>query len=267
MFKFEPNAFYMMPFHFGPRPPGRGSAQYHDVTTIAISYLTDRGRLAQYLPPPFEVGEDPIVSVAYSMDREIDWLAGHSYNIVAVNAAVVFNGEEDRLTGSYALVLWENLTDPILTGREMQGIPKIYADIPDHSIIDGEWRTSASHFGHKIVDLMIKDLRPLSRQQIDEMARRSEGTHWMGWKYIPKTGELGAEISTPTVFPTASRTKEAWAGTGEVVWQRLTWEQNPTQFHIVNALESLPILEYRSAMVLRSGSDLAPPTARQRPIR
>ncbi|MBW2624128.1 MAG: acetoacetate decarboxylase family protein, partial [Deltaproteobacteria bacterium] len=184
--------------------------------------------------------------------------AGHGYNIVAVNASVNFNGEEDRLSGTYPLVLWENLTDPILTGREIEGIPKIFADIEDHSVIEGEWRTSASHFGHKIVDIMIKDLEPLTAEEIDLMHKAMEGKYWMGWKFIPKTGEFGPDVSHPTLFPTSGNTKEAWRGIGEIKWHKLTWEQNPTQFHIVNALEGLPILEYRSAMVSKGGSDLAP---------
>ncbi|MBW1709400.1 MAG: acetoacetate decarboxylase family protein [Deltaproteobacteria bacterium] len=268
MFKFEKDRFYQMPFHFGPRGGGRGTGQYHDTTTMVVAYLTDRDKLAQYLPPPFEVGEEPIVSVSYSMNREIDWLAGHSYNIIGVNASVVFNGEKDHLAGTYALVLWENLTDPILTGREIEGIPKIYADIPDHSIIDGEWRATASHFGHKIVDLMIQDLKPLNQEQIDEMGKAAENRHWMGWKYIPKIGTLGeASVSHATLFPTGGNTREAWVGKGEVKWQNLTWEQNPTQFHIVNALADLPIIEYRMAMVLKGESDLAVATKPKRIIR
>ncbi|MDK1023530.1 MAG: hypothetical protein QGD92_04780 [Gammaproteobacteria bacterium] len=56
------------------------------------------------------------------MNREIEWLAGHSYIIVSVNAPVIFNGKDDQLTGGHPLVLWENFTDPILTGRENEGI-------------------------------------------------------------------------------------------------------------------------------------------------
>jgi acetoacetate decarboxylase len=160
MFTFDPESLYMMPAHFGPRFR-RGSAAYGDVTTIAITYLTDRKLLAQYLPEPFEVGQEPLVSVSYAMNREIEWLAGGCYNIIGVNVSAVFKGRVDQVTGNYCLVMWENLTDPILTGREIQGIPKIYADIPDHTIYEGVWRTSASYRGHKIVDLMIKDLQPL----------------------------------------------------------------------------------------------------------
>ena len=32
---------------------------------------------------------------------------------------------------SFLVVLWENLTDPILTGREELGFSKIYCEIPE----------------------------------------------------------------------------------------------------------------------------------------
>ncbi|MBI4767673.1 MAG: acetoacetate decarboxylase family protein [Deltaproteobacteria bacterium] len=112
MFKFNPESFYMMPFGFGPRA-GKGSALYGDVTTIAVSYLTDRQRLSEYLPEPFEVGVEPLVSVSYAMNREVAWLAGGCYNLIGVNVSAVFKGQEDHLSGSYCLVMWENLTDPI----------------------------------------------------------------------------------------------------------------------------------------------------------
>jgi len=263
MFTFDPESFYQMPFHFGPRAR-RGSAVYNDVTTIAISYLTDRERLAKYLPAPFEVGPEALVTVSYALNREIEWLAGGCYNIIGVNVSAVFKGKVDEIAGSYALVLWENLTDPILTGREIQGIPKIFADIPDHTIYDGVWRTGASYRGHKIVDLVIKDLQPLPDAEVKNIETMARSGNWMGWKYIPKTGEPGAEVSHATLFPTEPTFKEAWIGAGEVTWHRLTWEQNPTQYHIANALEALPILEYRSAVVLKGSVNLMVP---DKPVR
>ena len=100
MFTFKPESFYMMPFHFGARA-GKGSALYGDVTTIAVSYLTDRKMLSEYLPEPFEVGPEPLVSVSYAMNREVAWLAGGCYNLVGVNVSAVFKGEVDHLAGSY----------------------------------------------------------------------------------------------------------------------------------------------------------------------
>lgn len=88
----------------------------------------------------------------------------------------------------------------------------------------------------------------------------------MGWKNIPPAGD-GPEVSHPTLFPTTGNCRAAWRGRGEVVWEHPTWEQNSTQFHIVNALHDLPILEYRSAMVTRSSSDLRPTNRPPRVLR
>jgi acetoacetate decarboxylase len=257
---------YMMPIAFGPRPFGRGSAKYNDITSITITYLTDRDRLARYLPPPFEVAEEALLSVSYSMNNGVEWLAGRSYNIVGVNASVIFKGEEQQLRGGHPLVLWENLAEPILTGRENEGIPKIFADIEDHSILNGEWRTAASRFGHKIVDIRAWDLQALSSSEVEALNKQSAGGNWMGYKYIPPTGD-GPEVSHATLFPTSGAYTEAWRAKGEVTWQQLTWEQNPTQHHIVNALHDLPILEVRSAMVARSRTDLRPKDRPPRVIR
>ena len=56
--------------------------------------------------------------------KEIEWLAGRGYNTLGVSFPAVFEGEVDRATGSLLTVLWENLTDPILTGREELGFSK-----------------------------------------------------------------------------------------------------------------------------------------------
>ena len=267
MFKFDPEKRYLMPAHFGVRG-GKGSGSYGDVIGVSVTYLTDREMLSRYMPEPMEVGAEPLVTVSYSMNREIEWLAGGSYNILGVNAAAVFNGEVDHVVGSFCLVMWENLTDPIIIGREGEGIPKIYADIPDHTTFAGEYRALASYRGHKIVDITVKDLQPVPQERIDAMneaAQNADGEQrgWMGWKYIPNTGRPGAAVSHATLYPSSGRVKEMSLGTGKVEWHRLTWEQNPTQHHIVNALEELPILEYRSATVTRSANTILPKPIKQ----
>jgi hypothetical protein len=67
---------------------------------------------------------------------------------------------------------------------------------------------------------------------------------------------MGAAISEPTLFPQENHTTKAWVGEGSIDWQHLTWQQNPTQFHIVNALADLPILEYRPAFIHKGSSNL-----------
>jgi len=269
MVKFDPNSSYMMPAHFGPRPfSPKASGWYHDVTMMVVPFLTDPQKLAAYLPEPFEVVEDAVVTVTYACNKQVDWLAGHGYNLIAVSAAAVFNGEKEKLEGNYTLVMWENLTDPILTGRELQGIPKIYADIQDHSVIAGEWHTSASHFGHKIMDLFISDLREATPDEIEAYGKANEGKdNPMAWRYLPGVSGFGQSVSEPTTFPSETTVTETLVGQGTVDWKHLSWEQNPTQFHIVNALADLPVLAYLPAVVAKGSTNLILPDRLPRVIR
>lgn len=105
---------------------------------LAVTYVTDREALAKHLPAGFEPTEIPTLTAYFYCNKECDWLAGNGYNKIAVNASVMFKGESEQLVGSYALVVWENLAAPILRGRELQGIPKVFADIPDHALRNGK---------------------------------------------------------------------------------------------------------------------------------
>jgi len=261
MFKFSPQERYMMPAHFGPLPQSeKSSGWYRDVTMMVVPYLTDREKLAALLPHPFEVGEQPVVTVVYCCSKDVDWLAGRGYNLIAVTASAVFKGENEQLEGQYSLVWWENLADAILSGRELTGIPKIFADIPDHSVTDGLWQTNVSHFGNDILDMSINHLRVPTAEEMEAAQEAQEGKdHPMGWRYLPRVGGFGAAISQPTTFPSESVYTGAWIGEGKIDWNHLTWEQNPTQCHIVNALADLPILEYLPAMVTTGSTNLFVP--------
>jgi len=261
MFKFKPYESYMMPAHFGPLPQGEEpSGWYRDVTMMVVPYLTDREKLAAHLPEPFTVGEQAVVTVVYCCSKDVDWLAGRGYNLVAVTASAVFNGENEQLEGQYSLVWWENLTDAILSGRERTGIPKIFGDIPDHSIIDDQWHTSVSHFDSKILDMSIRNLRLPTPEESEAAIKASEGKdHPMAWRYLPDVGGFGPALSEPTTFPSESLYTGAWVGEGEIDWHHLTWEQNPTQCHIANALADLPVLGYLPAMVTTGSTNLFVP--------
>lgn len=261
MFKFDPRASYMMPANFGPRPVSqKSSGWYRDVTTMVVPFLTDRDQLSNYLPEPFEVAENAVVTVTYACNRNVDWLAGHGYNLIGVSAAAVYRGKQETLEGNYTLVMWENLTDPILTGRELQGIPKIYADIQDHSVLAGDWHTSASHFGHKILDMSITGLREPTPEEIEAYGQATEGKdNPMAWRYLPGISGFGRSVSEATTFPSETTLSESFVGEGRVDWQQLSWEQNPTQFHIVNALAELPVVAWLPALVARGSTNLLLP--------
>lgn len=269
MFTLDPNQSYVMPPHFGPRYIGeKTSGWYHDVTVMAVSYVTDRDLLSAYIPAQYQLPEEAIITVFYACNKNIDWLAGRGYNMVGVNASVIYEGETETLTGNYSLVIWENLTDPILVGREVQGIPKVYADIPDHSVHGGVWRCNASHFGNGIVDIAVKNLTPvpLADAQAEQQANKNKSQPFT-WRYLPAIGGFGQPaVNEQVTYPSEDHLSEVYLGEGEVNWQHLSWEQNPTQYHIVNALKGLPILRVLPAIVTKGSTNLSIPENWTRPL-
>ena len=139
----------------------------------------------------------------------------------------------------------------------MQGISKIYADIPEHSLSDGVWRTKAHHFGHDILDMSITGLTevPLDIVVAEQQANK-ETDNPMGYRYTPTVGGWGPGVGQPTLFPSENKFTEVKIGQGTVNFNHLTWEQNPTQYHIANALADLPILEYKPAIMTKGSTNL-----------
>jgi hypothetical protein len=70
----------------------------------------------------------------------------------------------------------------------------------------------------------------------------------------------------PTTFPSETTLSEALVGQGKLDWSHLTWEQNPTPFHIVNALADLPVLSYLPALVAKGSTNLILPERLPRAI-
>jgi hypothetical protein len=236
---------------------------------MGVPYVTDPQVLARYLPAPFRVADEAVVTVIYARNRKVDWLAGHGYNLVSVNASVVYDGEEEQLEGQYTLVMWENLADPILTGRELQGIPKLFAEIPDHNEEGGVHSVTASHFGHDMMSLSVENLRAPTEQEILAAGQRQalNKDHPMAWRFFPSVPGFGSSVNEATTFPSQTHYTEALVGEGKVNFNQLTWDQNPTQCHIVNALQGLPILSYKPALMAKGSVNLILPENPPRTLR
>lgn len=261
----EPDKSYMMPAIVGYKPTGEGT-WYRDVAGMSVTYVTHARAVERLLPDGFTVGAgpepEPLVTVSYSRNRRIDWLAGGSYNIVGVNVAATYHGEEETVEGGYCVILWEDLTEPILSGREQTGIPKVYADITDFLPTENGVRARASLRGHPIVELEVHDLEALPEAGVREFEARSRGGNWMGYKYIPRIGEPGADVAYATVFPSRSEYEKVEAGAGSVRFFSSTFTDNPTQFQVVNLLCELEPLEYRAAFRTQGRNQLLPGKAR-----
>jgi len=269
-YEFVPNRMYRMPTHFGPvtgprqGPDGGRFACVENpkTTAISVSFLTKPEGLTPLLPPGFALAGEPVVTVTASYITEIEWLAGRGYNTLGVSFPAVFTGAVDRVTGNFLTVLWENLTDPIITGREELGFAKIYCELPEPTVLHGETHCTASWLGFKFMDLIVNNLRQVSEaERSTTTTAPSDGT--LHYKYMPRTGEWGqADAAYAVLTPAATPNrvvKELWHGTGTVAFHQARWEDLPTQYMIVNTFHALAILEYRGATVTKTvgGKDLS----------
>ncbi|UCD59274.1 MAG: acetoacetate decarboxylase family protein [Candidatus Hydrogenedentota bacterium] len=263
---------YRMPVSFGPSygpRSGIGGRTFRNLavknTSYSVSFLTNREQLEAVVPPGFEVGREPIVTVSVVLLRELEWLAGRGYNIVAVTFPVVYNGEEEQAIGDFMPVLWENLADPIITGREELGYSKIYAEIPEPRVQDDRVGCVAGWLGFKFLDLNIGNLIQLSPQELEEhkeQAGKQRNDGVIHYKYMPRTGSLkepDASYATIRPSPGLGYLREMWRGEGTLEFHEATWEDLPTMVDVVNTLYNLEKVEYRGACVTKSvgGTDLS----------
>jgi hypothetical protein len=158
----EPNLkqMYRMPTVFGPAPGPRNVPEEKahlrftkETTVLTVTAHTDPVMLAALLPPRCTLDGEARLEVSVCYFSRIGWLAGRGYNIVMVRIPATFACEQERLRGYFIHVLWESLCDPILTGREELGWPKLYAEIPDPIVLEEGWRGSASWEGFRFFDI------------------------------------------------------------------------------------------------------------------
>ncbi|MCY3917350.1 MAG: acetoacetate decarboxylase family protein [Chloroflexi bacterium] len=267
----DPDKMYYMPTHFGPRtgprqgPDGRKFECIDNPlgTAYSVSFLSNARQLQAFLPPGFSLDGEPVVTVSSNHMTEIEWLAGRGYNVLGVSFPVQFSGEQDQARGSFLTVLWENLTDPILTGREEIGFSKIYCELPPPTRLRGAYHLIASWLGFKFLDMHLFDLRELTSEEIQTRQASATGDGALHYKYMPRTGEWGsADIAYPVLTPAANsnqRILEQRVGSGRIEFHRARWEDLPTQYNIVNAFADLEILEYRGSSLTKTigGKDIS----------
>lgn len=244
-----------MPISFGPSlgprqgPAGRDfQDQVLRKTLFTVPLLADADRLAGVLPPGFEPAEVPRVTFRFHYNENVHWLAGRGYNYLEVMFATVFRGEHDEAEGDLTAVMWESLADPIITGREEVGLPKLFADIPEPTREGGSSVLRVSWEGFEFVTAELAGLEyaawpsavwPDAAEQ-EAPARRGVR---LNYKYIPNSDDLTqADVAYVTATPqggTAQQLVESWSGPASLTVHRAAWEDLPTFVQVVNSLADL----------------------------
>ncbi|KAL2815825.1 hypothetical protein BDW59DRAFT_176011 [Aspergillus cavernicola] len=266
-----PQMYWRQPIVFGPMPGPRqdfqgrsrlGRSSMSKFQTTSIRFKTSRTLLQNLLPnDSYSFGTPSTVAVAnfsQTLLSGMNWLGGGGYRHLGLYIEGVqykkANGE--IVTGTYLPILFENLTDPIVSGREELGMPKLYSAI-DANERDGSHFLQASWQGAVWGRFRWEGLE-------DEDPEAHVGPSDSGilvHRYIPKVGaefKGQAEAEYPVTVPHAdesklliskvTRVRKAQAASFEI--DALNWEALPTLHHIIERLAEIPVDEVLSAKVV-----------------
>lgn len=243
---------YFMPVSFGPiRPHPKGT--FDDVLRFVLTYESDRDAVAALLPEPFEPQDEARVSVVYARCRGVNFMAGGGYNLLGVNLAASFLGKTETIAGQFCLVLWENHMSPIIRGRELLGLPKLFAEIPDPVEAEDGWTVSAREDGAVLAGMAVSDLRELGAGELQDVERRAREP-WLTWRYYPAVNGIGAALSYPQLVNNEADLTAAFECSGRVEFGDPGRVTNPATADILAGLHRLPVREYVGAVRTQGSS-------------
>jgi acetoacetate decarboxylase len=196
---------------------------------------------------------DTVAQVTFAVEslRNLTWLGGQGYDLAALYVQGVcykcLNSQTRK--GIYCPVMFENLADPIITGREELGIPKLFSDIEIRSDAS-KFRADISWRGARWATMEIQDLRPSTDAFADYL---SEGL--LVHKYIPSANLAKPDADYNIMHPPDGRLKPTSAlaansSNGTLKINDLGPKSLPTLHPIVSRLAELPVFEVVQASVV-----------------
>ncbi|MEZ5175123.1 MAG: acetoacetate decarboxylase family protein [Acidimicrobiia bacterium] len=207
----DPSQVYTMPLIVGPvfdrqARPGR---VYWRLETLAASFRTDRDAVLPLVPDCFEVPQDPMITISFGDYDQVDFMAGGGYRVAYAGVSARFEGEE-TVDGLHILVMWENETLPIVTGRELIGIPKMHADIsPIRGVVDDTFRATAAVWGHEVMRIEATTFRKQNVVVRRTAQKRVNSVPWLGYKYIASF-DGPPDAAYPTIVWNEAEIDELW---------------------------------------------------------
>ena len=268
-----PELYMRMPVAFGPAPGPRQDvwgnprpSSDQTFTTASIKFKTSATFLKNLFPTESFSFKSP-GSVAYASFSvttlgNMVWLGGGGYNHFGLYIHGVQYAKKDGtiIDGTYMPLLFESLTDPIVSGRDELGMPKVYCEIDIHHRIKS-YRMQASWQGAKFCNFNLEGLSSVD-PAADKGTIGGESDYGiLVYKYIPAVGRNmrgKADCEYPVVVPheeeshvAPSTVKSAAKATNaSVSFDKLDLDALPTLYHIVSVLANIPIYEIVRAKVV-----------------
>lgn len=280
-----PKAYRRMPVAFGPLPGPRqdhlGNARdwtQSTFSTASIKIKTSRTLLRGLLPPQFKfVSADSVCFATFSLSSlgNLEWLGGNGYAHFGlyIHGVESIKSNGDKVTGTYLPVLFENLADPIISGREELGMPKVYSSL-DVTREGDSLHLRAGWMGNKFLDF---SLTGLGEETLPAEVQHPGGpppvkeAGLLLHKQIPTTASKDAQgrgqsdadyvvfLANEDEAKAPREVERTLVAKGsEIKFDALDWQKLPTLHHIIERLQEIPIYEVVDAKLVegRGGSDV-----------
>lgn len=243
--------------------------------TLSIRFRSSRTFLQNLLPPGFAF-TSPATNVSASISCTtldgLTWLGGGGYNHLGLYIHGVNYTKQDgsKVFGTYIPVLFVNMADAIITGRDEVGYPKVFADISITEMTDSEgYRITLSWNGAQFGDFGIKSLRPHEHSVNGVNGETlkptkpgpgpppppSEQGHLV-FRYVPAVGEFGktdARYAVLCPYPDSAasgKQEKQQTSSASIKFQALDWKRLPTLHNITKTLAKMPIYSIEKAEML-----------------
>ncbi|KAL5115928.1 hypothetical protein ACEQ8H_006150 [Pleosporales sp. CAS-2024a] len=268
---------WRMPTAFGPMPgprqdfygrPRDGSKA--TFTTVSLKFKTSRTLLENLFPTEqLEfAAADTVAYATFAVTQlgNLEWLGGKGYSHLGLYIhGVQYTRENGRTTtGTYLPLLFENLADPIISGRDELGFPKLYCELDAQH--DGDkYSLQAGWMSSKFCSLSISGLREQHTAADGEGPGQKSNEEGMFFsKYMPATGATGskergqADVEYMAFLPNdegpsavAKKVEKTLiASSADISFDALDWKALPTLHHIVERLKEIPIYGVVEAKVV-----------------
>ncbi|KAJ0416728.1 hypothetical protein BJY00DRAFT_325985 [Aspergillus carlsbadensis] len=268
-----PNPYWRMPIAFGPMP---GPRQTHlgvprdgtnsTFTTASIKFKTSRTVLQNLFPPGRKgwrfTSADTVAYASFSQTTlgKMEWLGGSGYRHIGLYIHGVEYVKEDGslVQGTYLPILFESLTDPIVSGREELGMPKLYTSV-DVYRRSNSYRIRTGWEGALWGNFLLEDLVEVDPSTTTGALSGEADAGILGYKYIPKTGRENKNVAAEeyAIFdafakavPTPKPHKVYTTKKASIQIDALDWEQLPTLHHVISRLAEVPVFEIVGAKVV-----------------
>ncbi|KAF2152850.1 FAD/NAD(P)-binding domain-containing protein [Myriangium duriaei CBS 260.36] len=254
---------YRQPLSFGPSPgprmpqnmlPGTFTHNKQSQTVYTMRFKTSRTYLQNLFPTDQFSFTSPGTFAQASLSccslKNMTWLGGTGYNHLGlyVHGVQYTKKNGEKLHGTFMPILFESLTDPIITGQEEIAAPKWGCDI-DISTIGNSQLVKMSWRGTDFCQLRFDDLaEQTSDDSSATIPKPQPDDGILLYRYVPAVGEPGKADAEYAVFD--PRNPEQWDGTTKKVAvarkpaisiSEGTWQTLPTIHHIVKELSNIPI--------------------------